>query len=187
MNTLSDTDEGFDIDQIDPDTLRQWLSLWHHPTFGVWAMVILWILVSAAALIRTFVWPGLPPGVVSPVRLVGLFLWGLIVGIGYAWYWVWDLNKHRVEEAVRLATKWPDNLFVGRSVWRWPGMLVMLGFTYALIGPTIVFPELGITALLATASGISIPAIFVVRAWHPVYELAWQIIRQVKAKPEGEE
>lgn len=187
MNMLRDTDEDVDISDIDPEAIRERLSLWHHPTFGVWAMVISWILVSAAALIRTFVWPGLPAGAVSPARLVGLFLWGVIVGIGYVWYSVWDLKKYRVAWAVRLATRWPDYLFVGRSVWRWPHMLVMLGFIYALIAPTIVFRELGITALLATASGIFVPNIFAVRAWHPVYELARQIIREVKAQTEGEE
>lgn len=182
MNTLGDTDEGFDISQIDPDTLSDGISFWHHPKFIMWAMAILWTLVSGAAVIRTFVWPGLPAE-----RLIGLFIWGLIVGIPYVWYLVWDLNKRRVEEAVRLATTLPDHLFGGRSVWRWPRMLAMLGFIYAYIAPTIVFPELGITALLPTASGILVPTMFAVRAWHPVYELAWQIIHKVKAKQEGEE
>ncbi len=187
MNTLSDTDEDFDITQIDPGTLRTRPSLWHHRTFGVWAMAMMWILLSAPALMGTFVWPGLPAEAVSPVRLVGLFLWGLIVGIGYAWYSVWDLKKYRVEWAVRSATRWPAGLFVGRSVWHWPRMLVTFGVVFAIMVPGMLFPKLGSTASLIIASGILLPNIFAVRAWHPVHELAWQIIRQVKAKQEGEE
>ncbi len=165
--------EDFDISKIDPSTLREQPSPLAHPTFYAVVVGELWVVTIVSLLLIG------PP---VPVRaLATLFILGVATGIGFAWYKSWELRKHRVEWALRYATKWGHSLFIGKP--RLGRLLVcFLSITVVMVAPVVFFPELGGRAWQAAAAGFILPSIFLAPRLKPVYQLSWQIIRQVKAK-----
>lgn len=165
--------EDFDISKIDASTLRDRPSPLAHPVFGVLLVGALWVVATVSLLL---------PGPPRPVRaLATLFILGVAIGIPLALYESWDLRKHRVEWALRCATKWGHSLFIGKP--RLGRLLVYFVSIMALmVPPALLFPELGGRTSQAAAAGFILPAIFLAPRLRPVYELSWEIIRQVKAQ-----
>ena len=171
--------EDFDISNIDPTTLRDRPSLLARPTF----YRILTLSSAVLCLIGGFLpsYSGWWSDATFPVReAVELFILGLCAGVAYTLYYAWDLRTHQFEWALQYATRWPRSLSVRRANW---GLILVLALLIVVLrGPGVLFPKLPGTIGLVCMAGFILPSIFLGPRLKPVYQLSWQIIRQVKAK-----
>lgn len=182
MNTLRDTDEGFDIDQIDPDTLRERPSLWGHPTAillgKVGTIAFAWGVMVIPS--RWITWWG--PYVDLPEAIWAVII-GFVAGLPLAWYQGFIVGRFRTRNAAFYATRGGTP---GQYEWRCPGMRAANVFSLLpMIIVTIltVGSEMG----LAAVTGWVVPNLFLYDRDRQVHDLALEIIRQVKAKPDGQE
>jgi len=189
MNTPRDTDEDFDISKLSPEDVRDkpkwWASWWLF--FGVCYLILLLHGRSMLAdkwHIGTPGYAGLP----QEAWLGGL-LGVLMGGAWLAFLVIPHVRRREIDLALRVALKrlpppsprarfrgWRAALFIIASV-------VTLGIIqwFKLKDPRT---DLVVGSVLMGFALAGLPLhVYYVRIWRR----AWQIIRQVKAKPEGEE
>ena len=183
MTTLRDTDQDLDISNIDPNTVRKRPSLGTRPTFVM-------ILMSCMAVVSLLL--AIVPSVLrqqpllSPLAAVGIFGLGLALGGANAWLWRRDLQVRRDYYARVGALRWPRGLLLGKPNWAMTmgGVLSVV----AVLGVAhLFFPLSPSRVVFLFVAGLVIPGLSGAKMLHEVHKRSWQIIRQVKAKPEGEE
>ncbi len=186
MNTLSDTDEGFDVSNLSPEDVRdkpnRWANWWSF--FGVCYVILLlsgWSMTADAWHTGTSGWAGLP----QETWLGGL----LGVVIGGAWLALVVIPHARRREldlALRVALKRPPPAPAGFRGWKAAlcflafGVIMGINMWLKLKDPRT---DLVVGSVLMGFAIARLPLhAYYVRIWRR----AWQISRQVKAKQAGE-